>query len=216
MILSAKRVPTIDSLENAANEGFDHVELFLDTHHLDNLEATITIAREASIDVIAVHTPHVALSGREYFIKTGHLADALDAFVVFHSQFLHHSHVAELEELEITAPYGYENNPGASMRHFKHMIIDKGHNFVLDIAHLYMAESNYIEMSHDLIKEYPGKLQVIHLCDSTAHDDGLAFGDGYVNIEEISKIIKESYNGILVLEVDPERQSTARDKFLKY
>lgn len=217
MIIAGKCPPEPDELEAASERGFENVELYLEKQHLDSFEDSVEAVRAAEVEVVSIHTPHVTMNEKEYFRKTGKLASELDAFLVFHSQYLHHVHIPELEKLDIEPDYGYENNPGSSVRLLESMILEPGHDMVLDTAHLYMATEDYIRKTEDFLQEYGEQIPLIHLCDSTRRKDGLAFGAGDMDMERMCETIDGSgFDGILVLEVMPEGQEDALEKWHEY
>lgn len=209
MRLIGKCPPTPDSLTAADDRGFDAVELYLTTDHIDNYEETLDIVSEAPVDVASVHTPHVTPDRRDYFEKTDSLARALDATLVVHSQYLHHTHIEELEAMEFGAPYGYENIPGASRFHLENAVLKQGFDLVLDTAHLYMAEHEYHRSFELLLRRYGSNVPVVHLNDATTVQDGLPFGEGEIDLERTVTTLNNYYNGTVVLEVMPEHQAAA-------
>lgn len=217
MKIAGKCPPEKDELEAAAERGFEQVELYLEKQHLEELEESISNVRSSPVDAISVHTPHVTLEEKDYFLKADRLASELDAFLVFHSQYLHHVHITQLEEMKIGSEYGYENNPGASPRILESTILDQGHRLVLDTAHFYMSEKDYLGEMSRFLDEYSSQMPLIHLCDSTRTEDGLDFGEGDMDMEKLCKIIDDSgFDGILVLEVMPEDQGHALEKWNEY
>ncbi|EHK01178.1 Xylose isomerase domain protein TIM barrel [Candidatus Haloredivivus sp. G17] len=218
MEVVGKCPPESAELEAAEERGFDKVELYTTREHFDNLEKTLEDVKEADVEVVSVHTPHVHIDNdKAYFWMADYLCREIDAYLVFHSQYMHHAHIPQLEELKIKSDYGYENNPGASKEHITANILEKDYQMVLDTAHFFMAEENYLEEIEGLLDSYGDQIDLIHLCDSTMTDDGLAFGEGEMDMEAVSRIIDESgLDGILVLEVMPEDQRDAREKFERY
>ena len=174
--------------------------------------------RNSEVEVVSVHTPHVHIDDdKAYFWLADYLCSKLDAYLVFHSQYIHHTHIPLLEELDIKSDYGYENNPGCSLRHVEENILKKGHEMILDTAHFYMAEEDYIQKIKYILDEYSSQINLIHLCDSTLEEDGLAFEKGSMDMEKTSQVIDESdFDGILVLEVMPANQEEAREKLENY
>ncbi len=219
MIIAGKCPPEPDELRAAKERGFEKIELYIERKHLDHFKKTLRHIRDAEVEVVSIHTPHVHIDDQKaYFWLAEMLANKLDAFLVFHSQYMHHVHIPQLEELELDPPYGYENNPGASKRHLEENILKKDYPMVLDTAHFYMSDpENYVENLKDLIETYTGQIQLIHLCDSTTTDDGLAFETGEMDMEAVSQMINDSgFNGIIVLEVMPEHQEDAMEKWNWY
>jgi sugar phosphate isomerase/epimerase len=218
VILAGKCPPEKEELEAARERGFEKVELYLEKKHLDHFPRTVENLREAELEVCSVHTPHVHLDEKAYFWLANHLARELEAYLVFHSQYMHAVHIPQLEQLEIEGRYGYENNPGASRRHLEETVLKQGHQLVLDTAHFYMAEpESYIEGIETMLDKYGDSIDLIHLCDSTTTDDGLEFESGEMDMEAVSKTIAGSgFDGILVLEVMPQFQEDARERWGQY
>ncbi|MFB6216723.1 MAG: sugar phosphate isomerase/epimerase family protein [Candidatus Nanohaloarchaea archaeon] len=219
MKIAGKCPPEPDELEAAGKRGFDQVELYIEREHLDNFYQTLRRIRNADVEAISVHTPHVHIKDQKaYFLLAEKLANELDAFLVFHSQYMHHVHIPQLEELELEPPYGYENNPGASKRHLEENILNQGYPMVLDTAHFFMSDpESYVEGMRDLIESYTNQIGLIHICDSTVTEDGLAFESGEMDMEAVSRMIEaSSFDGILVMEVMPEHQKDAMEKWEWY
>jgi len=218
MRVVGKCPPEKKELEKARQRGFNDIELYLEREHLEKLNRTVENVQSSGLNVVSVHTPHVHIDNdKAYFILADELADRLDAFLVFHSQYMHHVHIPQLEELDIEADYGYENNPGASLRHVEENILKKGYPMVLDTAHFYMAEEDYLEGIEYLLENYNDQIHLIHLCDSTKTEDGLPFGEGDMDMERTSRTIDSSnFDNIMVLEVMPGHQKDAFEKFQAY
>lgn len=217
MKIAGKCPPEPEELEATEGIGFENVELHLKPHHIDNYEESIRACRETDLNIVSIHTPHVPLTRSEYFWKSEEMAEELDAFLVVHSNKLHHSHTNKVENLGLQPAHGYENNPGASVRHLEAMILESDLNLVLDTAHLYMAEEHYYEKMEYLLDRYTDQIDIIHLCDSTKTDDGLGFGEGRIDMEKVCRMINDSdFDGVLVLEVMPEHQKKALKKWRRY
>lgn len=218
MIIAGKCPPEKKELEAAKERGFENVELYLERTHLDNFEKTLENCREAKVEVVSIHTPHVSIEEPEYFNKTGELAEELNAKLVFHSSHLHHVNIPELEEkTDIDAVYGYENNPGISTFAIENLILDRGHQLVLDTAHLFIGEEEFQSAFKHLLDNHSEKIEVMHLCDSTKTVDGLGFGKGEIDLKATcQKINNSDFNGILVLEVMPAHQEAAIQKWKTY
>lgn len=209
MLIAGKSPPEPDALAAAADRGFEVVELYLEKDHLESVEKCAAHVEASDVGAVSVHTPHVSLAEREYLHRTDRLAVALDAYVVFHSCYLNHVDTPELEELDLSAAYGYENKTGVSVRHLRHMILEPGHDLVLDVAHLFMAEADYLTGIEYLLTEYGDRIGLLHLCDSTPIQDGLKFGTGDIDIRAISRLIDRHFDGTVVLEVMPADQRAA-------
>lgn len=216
MIVAGKCPPEPRELQAADDRGFDHVELYLELRHLNDLEATRRAIEQSDVSVTSVHTPHVSLDGKRYLSRADRLAASIDAYLVVHSQHLLHTHIPELEELGFDAPYGYENNPGASSRFVENTILDRGFDLVLDTAHLFLAEETYVTTIDRLLDRYPARIPVIHLNDATLTQDGHAFGEGVMDLRRLARLLKRRFDGTLVLEVLPDDQADALDRFTDY
>ena len=209
MDLIGKCPPKPDSLTAADDRGFDAVELYLTRDHIDNYEEMLAVIREAPANIASIHTPHVTPEEHFYFAKSDNLAKAVDATLVVHSQYLHHTHIEEMEAMDFDAQYGYENIPGASQFHLENAILERGLDLILDTAHLYIAEREYQRALEDLLDRYGPDIPVVHLNDSTIVKDGLPFGEGNIDLEKTVTILDNYYTGRVVLEVMPEYQADA-------
>lgn len=216
MIITGKCLPEKEELKAARERGFENVELYLEKKHLNNLQETLRTLEKSDVEVVSIHTPHVHLDNKGYMLLADQLAQELDAYLVFHSQYMHHTHIPNLEKLEIESEYGYENNPGVSTTFLENAIIDSGYEMVLDTAHFYLGDHTP-EETKKFLEQNVDQISLIHLCDSSNTKDGLAFGEGVMDMEKICQIIDESdFDGILVFEVMPEHQKEALQKWKKY
>lgn len=215
MMVAGKCPPEEEELRAAKQRGFESVELYLEKRHLDSFDETLESCRTAEVEIVSIHTPHVTIHEKGYFEKAGELAEELDAFLVFHSQFLHHVNIPELErDVSINADYGYENNPGISAHAIENLILGRGHRMVLDTAHLYIAEKDFSTALEQFLDNHSDMIGVVHVCDSTKLEDGLGFGEGEIDMERTCKAIAGSdYDGPVVLEVMPEGQTEALEKW---
>lgn len=213
MIVAGKCPPEPNALAAAADRGFEVVELYLERHHLESVEETIEIAVNSDVEVVTVHTPHVPLAEQKYLDRTDRLAAACDAYVVFHSRYVNHVDTADVEKLTLQSPYGYENKTGVSARHLRHMVLRPGHDLVLDVAHLFMAEEKYHHEIESLLMEYGDQIKIVHLCDSTPTQDGLPFGAGEIDMEATARLLNRHFEGTIVLEVMPDHQRAALEAF---
>ena len=209
MLVAGKCPPEPDALAAAADRGFEAVELYLETDHLESVADRVAHVEASAVEAVSVHTPHVPLAEAEYLHRTDRLAVALDASVVFHSGHLNHVDTPELETLDLTATYGYENKTGVSVRHLRHMILEPGHDLVLDVAHLFMAEADYLTAIEYLLTEYGDRIGLVHLCDSMPVQDGLAFGAGEIDIGAVCRLVDRHFDGTVILEVMPDDQRAA-------
>lgn len=209
MIVAGKCPPEADAFRAAADRGFEAVELYLEREHLESVEDIAAAVEASAIEVVSVHTPHVSLAESEYLNETDRLAVALDAFVVVHSSHLNHVDIPDVEALDLRAAYGYENKTGVSVRHLKHVILEPGHDLVLDVAHLFMAEADYLTGIEFLLTEYGDQIRLVHLCDSTPVQDGLKFGAGDMDIRATTRLLDRHFDGTVILEVMPADQTAA-------
>jgi len=216
IVVAGKSSPNPNDLTAAVERGFDQIELYLEREHLDTFDETVRNVRNAAVEVVSVHTPHVPIDTPEYLQAADDLADELDAYLVVHSNRIIHTHTTALENLGFQSDYGYENNPGVSVRHIQNMILDRGYDFVLDTAHLFMAEAEYLDQAAKLLQDYPNQIPVVHLCDSTLTEDGLGFGKGMMEMEHVVKVLEREFEGIVVLEVMPDEQVNAKQKFERW
>jgi len=217
MKIAGKSPPESEELEKTVERGLEHVELYLERCHLDNFEQSLENCENTEINICSIHTPHVGIEEKDYFRKADKLAQKLDAKLVFHSKKILHTAIPEIEKLDLDSTPVFENQPGASVRHLKQTILDQNRKLTLDTAHLYMAEKNYIEKIADLLQNYREQIEVIHLCDSTPTKDGVGFRKGEMEMKEMCQIIYESkFDGIVVLEVMPEEQEEALEKFKNF
>lgn len=216
MLVAGKCPPEADALRAAAGRGFAAVELYLEKRHLDSVTETAACVEASPVAAVSVHTPHVSLAEEKYLRAADRLAAALDALLVFHSRYLNHVDTPELEELDLSAAYGYENKTGVSVRHLQHMVLEPGHQLVLDVAHLFMAEADYLTAIEYLLTEYGDQVELVHLCDSTVIQDGLWFGAGEVDIETTVRLLDRHFDDTIVLEVMPDDQRAALDALAEY
>ena len=61
-----------------------------------------------------------------------------------------------------------------------------------------MAEEDYVSALDHLLTEYAHQIEVVHLCDSTLQQDGLAFGEGSMDMASATQLLKRKFDGILV------------------
>jgi len=218
MILAGKSPPKKEHLELIEKQTeFENIELYIEKRHLDHFQDTVQAVEESDLNVVSVHTPHVSVSELEYFSLADKLAEKLDAFLVCHSKQIIHLSMPKVEEHGLSSEHGYENQPGASIRHLRAALLDKDVKLVVDTAHLYTAEENYIEEMDKLLSNFTDQIPLMHVCDSTLTDDGLPFGEGDMEMEEVCKTISDSeFDAILVFEVMPDHQQDALDKWKKW
>lgn len=215
MNLVGKCPPDADSLAAAADRGFDAVELYLTVDTLDPADVVASVD-SSPVDVVSVHTPHVRPEETAVLAETDELARRLDAYLVVHSQYAHHSHIPLFEEVGFESEYGYENNPGASPHYLRNAVLDPGHDLVLDTAHLYMATDSSLDVLESLLTDYPRQIRIVHLNDATPLRDGLAFGAGELDLYRTTGILADRFDGVVVLEVMPDVQRTALERITEW
>ncbi|ADJ16677.1 sugar phosphate isomerase/epimerase family protein [Halalkalicoccus jeotgali] len=214
MKFAGKCRPEPDALEELSELGFDAVELQLLHTHLDTFEQSIAAVQQSDLEVVSVHTPHASLEESTVFTQADAMAAELDVYLVIHSQYVQHVHIGQLEEYSFESNYGYENNPGSSRFHIENLILEQGHELVLDTAHLYMAEPAYLQQLERLLEQYHEQISIIHFADSTVRKDGLQIGAGTLNSERTIQLLEEYYEGTVVMEVHPPTaQASARELF---
>lgn len=201
--------PEADALAAAAGRGFDAVELFLERTHLDAVTDIAGLVEDAPVDVASVHTPHATPEDEPTFARADSLADSVDGYLVVHTQYAQHLHVPQLDRVGFEAPYGYENNPGASRYHLEKTILDRGHDLVLDTGHLYLASGRYLDDLEDLLAGYADRIRVVHLTDATPTRDNLPLAAGDIDVTATLSVLREHHDGPVVLEVPPDDQQAA-------
>ena len=210
MIVAGKCPATADELRAASERGFDAVELHLTTDDLDAAEETAAMCRDAPVEIVSAHTPHVDRDELGYVQRTNDLCERLDATLVVHSTKIPLSNVGSLlDRTDITVPHGFENSTGHSLHFLRNVLLDEGRPLVLDTAHLYTAEEAYCSILEDLLAEHGDSIPVVHCCDGTKIADGLAFGTGTMDMERVIVDLQQNYDGIVVLEVMPDEQADA-------
>ena len=215
LLVAGKRSPDPDALADAAADGFERVELYLERGHLDAFDETLSACRRAAVDVASVHTPHVAPDEAAYFQRANDLADALDAVLVVHSTRTNLVAIPEiLDVTDFSAPFGFENSTGHSEFHVRNAILDAGHDLVVDTAHLYTAEREYLDSLERLLDDHRDRIPVVHCCDGMRVEDGLAFGEGTMDVDAVVSTLRERLDdALVVLEVPTDRQAAALDRY---
>lgn len=217
MIIAGKCPPEKEELKDARERGFDNVELYLEKEHLDDFEKILENCQNSELEIVSLHTPHVNIEEETYFLKSDKLAQKLDAKLVLHSKRILHTATNEVENIGFDSELFFENQPGSSVRHLKQIILDQERNLALDVAHFYMAEENYVQKTGEFLQKYTDQIGVIHLCDSSTTQDGLGFGKGVMDMEKVCQAVDDSaFDGILVLEVMPDEQEDALEKWKSY
>lgn len=218
MNILGKCRPESETLEELYTMGYDSVELYITKEMLEDVTSIIEICKNASISIESVHSPHIGTDIHNpvnYFQKADMLADAVDATYLLHSNPFSTFNLVDVyppEEIS-TEEYCYENHPDVSSYAIEQYFLGQNYPIALDIAHLYIAEENYIHTFEKLITSYTKEeIPIVHLADGTRREDGLYFGDGTMELDTIFKIVSEEYSGKVVLEIPTDSRSDA----LKY
>lgn len=220
MNIAGKIEPEKEKLDEWHATGFDAVELFLTTAMLDSRGVTdiLETCEAAPIEIASVHTPHVAFDDADtsqYVDATDTLAAELDASLVIDMNPTSTRYTPSLfPPDQLDAPrLGYENDPGVSPYYLRVNHLDQGYPLVLDTAHLHMSSDSYQSFIEDIAdSSAESMLPVIHLADGTRVNDGLPFGDGTVDLEQIAQTLAEKeYPGTVVLETPVHAQHDALD-----
>ncbi|GAA0311595.1 sugar phosphate isomerase/epimerase family protein [Halarchaeum salinum] len=214
MQVAGKARPTDESLRAAADRGFDAVELYVTPDLLDTDSGTLVERVRASpVTACSVHTPHVLPSATGPLRAADRIASALEAYLVVHTQYANMTHTPVLAEAGFAAAHGYENQAGASVRHVEAQVLRRGHELVLDTAHLYLAHADYQARFRTLLDEHGERIEVVHLADATRETDGLGFGEGEMAMDALARTLKARFDGTVVLEVMPAEQADALARF---
>ncbi len=214
MLVAGKCPPTADELRAADERGFDAVELHLRIEDVDAFGETLAVCRSAPVDVVSIHTPHVGLGNLDAIQRTNDLCAELDATLVVHSTKIPLTNLDRVDDaVEFTVPHGYENSTGHSRYFLENVLLARNRSLVLDTAHLYTAEADYLGALSHLLSEYGDRIPVVHCCDGTKYEDGLAFGEGTMEMEAVISLLRDAYDGIVVLEVMPDEQADALAAF---
>ncbi|MFB6209301.1 MAG: sugar phosphate isomerase/epimerase family protein [Candidatus Nanohaloarchaea archaeon] len=218
MNAAGKCPPERREFSQLKQRSFGRAELYLEREHLDNFEKSLRNCERAEAEIVSIHTPHVTSRELDYFRKADEMASRLNAELVVHSQYLHHVNIPFVEEnIEFESDYGYENNPGISVRAIESLIVERGYSLVLDTAHLFMAVEDYLEKMRYILDSYGERIEVLHVSDSTRRKDGKAFGEGEMDMEKVCRMVKDSgFEGEIVLEVMPGHQKEALEKWNNY
>jgi len=210
--LTGKCRPEPERLAAAADRGFDAVELYLTREHLDEYAVTVEACRAAPVAVTSVHTPHVELSEPDYFRAADDLAVEFDAVLVVHSSHVRiDDHAALRERVAFTATHGFENSTVESLDDVRSGVLDAGQNLILDVAHLRQGVGDgSLDRIEELVVDHGDAIPLVHLCDGDDEVDGLPFGEGDMPVERLCRLLKEEFDGLVVVEVMPDHQAAAR------
>lgn len=217
LTLCGKCPPNSAELSTIADYGFENVELYLTTDHLDDFEETVNTCQAADVNIAVVHTPHVMVDETEYLVGTNDLARRLDAdAIVAHSGVIEPKNADQVDAaVDWCRPTGYESNPGHSWEYIKNAFLDRGFDFTFDLAHVYIGEQeDFDEVFDRLVNSYGSeRVPIVHVCDTTLLEDGLAFGEGVLDLPQYIQDLKENYEGIVTLEVLPRDQDEALSRW---
>jgi len=111
-------------------------------------------------------------------------------------------------------PYGYENGTNDTVADLERQVIDAGERIVLDVAHLYRNDpGRFHEQFQRLTDRHGDAIAHVNLCDATAAEDHHQLGAGDIPLETVVDWLTTDYDGTLTLELIPDCQPTARDRF---
>lgn len=220
MNVVGKSPPTPDELQNASDIGFDGIELYLTTEHLDDYGETLRTCQKAPVDVVSVHTPHITIEELQYWEEADQLAHQVGADVVCaHSSYINVGDVQRVNsDVQFRVKHGFENGTEVPLTDIRRHILDNGLEVTLDIAHLHrsVGADRYRNAIEELIVEHGDDIPIVHFTDATADADNLPLGAGDLDLEWTGQLLKDQYQGVIVLEVMPEHQSAAFQKFRSY
>lgn len=216
MKLAGKCPPEPDKLKIVSDSGFERTELYTTKDHLDTLDKTIQICKNADIEISSVHTPHVTEGDKEYLRKAITLADAFNARIVVDANPIPLDQLVELEEnntLEYgSLDHGYENRTIHIKEDMIETVLETGHDMTLDTAHLYRNNPDtFKEEFTTLLDNYDEQISIVHLCDATPEEDHVQFTEGSMPLGFILQQYKQSDVDYIVLELMPEEQGQALD-----
>lgn len=215
MKLAGKCEPDAETINGLVVEGFDHIELYLNTTILDEQEDIVEQCEKSDANVVTVHTPHININTDtlDYYRQTSEIAEALDATLVLDSNPTSTRYIPNLlPDSAIDAPsHGYENDPSISSYYMRVNHLEQGLPLVLDTAHLHMSEGEYLTFIESILSTYDTDLiPAIHLADGTRTNDGVAFGDGTIDLAAIVDFLdKYAYEGPVILETPQSAQPDA-------
>lgn len=209
------------SIEEVKNLGdrFSGCELSLEEDDLDlDVEKVVDKLRGSNVKV--VHTPHSKYNKFNEALRfCDDLAYKLDASMVVHSSYIR-AIVAtdEFNFEDIRVDYGLENYCGLAVPRIEEDIFNKGHDMVLDIAHLYITNPGlYKRNLAYLLHEYPHRISNIHVCGTTATTDHLHPEEGEMNVKRsLRSIYNSNYNKSIVMEVPSELRSECYEWLVSY
>jgi sugar phosphate isomerase/epimerase len=215
--VAGKCEPSHESFEHLHDAGFAAFELYLDTPTLRDRGVTDVVAecRASPGEVVAVHTPHVALDGTDAdrrFEQADEVAAELGAALVFDANPTSTRYAPNLyPDGRVRAPaHGYENDPSVSAFYLETTHLGGGRPLVLDTAHLHMSEATYLPFVERVLATHADRVPVVHLADGTRVDDGLPFGEGTVPLADVLGLLEAyDYDGVVTLEAPRSAQPDA-------
>jgi len=215
--VAGKCEPDRESFERLCDAGFSAFELYLDTQTLRDrgVAGVVEECRASPGEVVAVHTPHVALDdgdSRRQFEWTDEIAAELDAALIFDANPTSTRYVPNLyPDSRVRAPaHGYENDPSVSAFYLETTHLAGSQPLVLDTAHLHMSEAAYLPFVERVLANHADLVPVVHLADGTRVNDGLPFGEGTVPLADILGLLDAyDYDGVVTLEAPQSAQPDA-------
>jgi sugar phosphate isomerase/epimerase len=199
----------------AKKNGFKEIEIGLRREDLSDVKRTIKFLEEFSVNIAAVHTPHVPSEEFELLLRSAEIAEHFGALLIFHS-----GKIPDIESAQVmeNIPYrkkALESNPGTSVTAVENLILRRDLDFVLDVAHIYIGSKNFFDDLDYIFKNYSSQVKWVHICDSSPVKDGLAFGKGEIELDRLIRFLAERYSGKMTVEVMPQFQGEARDRILE-
>lgn len=217
LTLSGKVEPHLSSIEDLYQEGFNNFEMYLSTDILDNtsVKDILETCDESPGTFTSVHTPHVDIEQsncKKYYEQTDRIADELDSVLVFDSNptSIRYAPIIYPPSDINASKYGYENDPSVSSYYLETTHLGEEYPIVLDTAHIHMSDPEYVSFIEKLLENYESLVPEFHLADAIRSQDGLAFGEGTVPIEEIVNLLQTyEFSGPVVLETSQDTQPDA-------
>jgi len=202
----------VDVFEEWSKMPFNGFETYLTREDFQDFSLLKSQFQRYSSDISVVHTPHVEWpEDKQLFQQSISLAQLVGAQVCIHSSYVSPVLASEIDtELSIPVTHGYESSLGHSYEFIRNVLFEKDLPFIFDTAHFYTGNpDNYLETVEKLLTQHSENISLVHFCDSTKSDDGLALGEGELPIDELWSLIQRKYHGPVTLEVDPDDQLDA-------
>ena len=217
LTLAGKCEPDKETIQELHSSGFDNFEMYLNTNILSNntVSEIVTVCKSSPGSFVSVHTPHVDLSEnthQAYFRKTDKIADKLDAVLIIDSNPTSTRSIQSIYPPEevLSSKSGYENDPGFGSFYLERNHLERDIPLVIDTAHLYMSEKNYLSFIEMALQKYQSLIPAMHLAEGHRTQDGLPFGQGSVNLKRILELlVKYDYSNPITLETSQETQPDA-------